>query len=849
MGEVYRARDTRLGRDVALKVLPELVAGDPDRVARFDREARALAALNHQNIAQIYGVETSAAGTALVMELVDGEELSAIIKRGALTWPEAFPIARQIADALEAAHEQGIIHRDLKPANIKVRPDGVVKVLDFGLAKALSPDQGFSTQDQQNSPTLTARATQLGVILGTAAYMAPEQAKGKPADKRADIWAFGVVLYEMLTGRGPFVSETVPETLAHVMTREVSLSTLPPDVPVRIRALIGRCLMKDPKQRLRDIGDARIALDDATDDAPHTSTSAVSSPVPTLRRRSWLMPVALVLVSIAAAAIAWTLKPSAEAPTLHLSIVLPPGEQITTQPAVSRDGMTIAYAAGKSPSTSRLYIRRLDSATTRAVEPSVAAIYPFFSPNNQSVGFFSAGKMWRAPVDGGAPIPIVNTPTPWGGSWGTDNRIVYVPSLGEGLWRISADGGKPERLTKTDDGDKGYTHVFPQVLPSGEILFTVWGKTAYNAVLPAGGGEWKQSTLNTGRPAITAAGYLFVGDPNAGILAARWTLSSPVIRPEKVVIDSVNWVPGAERPWVDVSPTGTAVYAPGDPDKRQLVWVDRQGVVTPISSELDEVSQVSVSRDGKRIAYNGRASIWVRDLVSNTKTRILDDRLNFIGGWLKNDAAITFSSMLGGNWDLYTVPSGGGARTPLLAKPGTQHPSAVAPDGTVVYLDYTSETGVDIWTLSPDGKQTPLVATKFSETQPNVSPDSRYVAYTSNESGRNDVYALPITGKGDRVSVSIDGGTGPVWSRDGKELFYRAGDFLMSVEIKSMTPLALGERKKVIDVSAFESMYFHEFDVSADGKQFLFVRSTPEARPTRLEVIVNWGRELARIVK
>src|SRR5688572_5255778 len=343
MGQVFRARDTRLGRDVALKILPELAAGDPDRLARFDREARALAALNHPNIAHIYGVESD----ALIMELVEGEDLSALIKRGALPWADARPIARQIAEALEAAHEQGIIHRDLKPANIKVRDDGVVKVLDFGLAKALASDGSPGSADAMNSPTLTNRATQLGLILGTAAYMAPEQAKGKTADKRADIWAYGVVLYEMLTGRAPFLSETIPETLAHVLTREVSLSELPADVPPRIKRLIGRCLVKDPKQRLRDIGDARLILDEADADAAEDASGvrravptapAVASGLTPVRRASW-MPLAAVVLAIAAATAAWMLKPSPATPTLRMSIALPPGEQITSNPAISPDGL------------------------------------------------------------------------------------------------------------------------------------------------------------------------------------------------------------------------------------------------------------------------------------------------------------------------------------------------------------------------------------------------------------------------------------------------------------------------------------------------------------------------------
>ena len=871
MGQVFRARDTRLGRDVALKILPELVAGDPDRVARFDREARALAALNHPNIAQIYGVEAvsesrtgtvsesrtgtvSESRTALVMELVEGEDLSTRLSRGAIAWVEAQPIARQIADALEAAHEQGIIHRDLKPANIKVRPDEVVKVLDFGLAKATEVAEGTESAGRRSteSPTLTNRATQMGMILGTAAYMAPEQAKGKPADKRADIWAFGVVLYEMLTGRGPFVSETVPETLAHVMTREVSLSEIPADVPPRIRKLIGRCLVKDPKQRLRDIGDARQILDDKdADGLDHRTLEHRALDHRSLGGGGWLIPVAILLVAIAAAAAAWMVKPtSADAPTFRMSIVLPPGEQITTQPAISPDGLTIAYSAGKSASTSRLYIRRLDSDTSRAIDPSVAATYPFFSPDGRNVAFFSVGKLWRAPVDGGSPQAIAVTPRPWGGSWTFDRRIVYIPAFGDGIWRVSEDGGTPELLTKPDDGEKGYAHAFPQALANGETLFNVWGRIFYGAVLPANGGDWRKATPDNpqGAPIFSAAGFMFQRDVDSSMLAARWSPGSGLARPETLVQANVYWVSGSERPWISVSESGTAVFAPGDANKRQLVWVDRQGAVTVVTTDLDQITQANVSRDGRKVAYTGRASVWIKDLASGTKTRILDDRRNFVGGWLGKDERIVYSSNTTGNWELFSVRAGGGDVKPMLTRPMTQHPMSVATNGTVVFLDYSATTGSDIWTVTPDGKAIPLVVSKFSEGSPNVSPDGHWVAYQSDDSGRNDVYAIPISG-GERVTVSIDGGTGPVWSPDGKELFYRAGDFLMSAEIKSMSPFSLGERRKLIDVSAFESMYFHEFDVSADGKQFLFIRAAAEARPTRLDVIVNWPKELSKTVK
>ncbi len=827
-------------------MLPDLFALDPERLARFTREAQTLASLNHSNIAAIYGIEAN----ALVMELVEGDDLSVLIARGPIPTAEALPIAKQIADALEVAHDQGIVHRDLKPANIKVRADGAVKVLDFGLAKAVTVSADHALTERfspDHSPTFTSPVamTQMGVILGTAAYMAPEQAKGKTVDKRADIWAFGVIVYEMLTGFRIFEGESIPETLGLIFAREPDLGALPADTPVGVRRLLARCLVKNPKQRLRDIGEARLMLDEK-DESP----SAAAPVVPPPRRRG-LGAIALIVIPIAAAAAAWFAKPLPSAPTLHLSIALPPGEQVTTAPAISRDGLTIAYAAGRSPSTSRLYLRRLDAAATRAVDSSAAAVYPFFSPDGRFVAFFAGGKLWRAPVAGGAATSIAAAPRAWGGSWGADGRIVYVPSLNAGVWRVPADGGAAEQLTQPDDAAKGYAHVFPQALPGGDVLFTFWGRTFYVAVLSPAARTWRPATPEGRESRIgtyAESGLLLVGDLAANLRAAAWTPAETApTQPEALVLDNVNWLPGSEQSWIAVSATGTAVSVPGNPDRRHLVWVDRQGQVTQLPGEPEQITHASLSHDGRRVVYNGRNSQWVRDLVTGTRTRILSDVKSWTGGWLPGDDRIVISSNKTGDWDLYTINASGGDLTPLLTRPRTQHPLAVAPDGSVLFLDNGVTTGSDILVLAPDGKLLTIANTPFVESSANVSADGRSVAYVSDESGRNDIYAVSSSGQGDRVMVSVDGGTGPVWSRDGRELFYRAGDGLMSVRVRSTAPLVLGERHRLLDVSAFESMYFHDFDVSPDGQRFLFIRAEPDARPTRIDVIVNWFPELARL--
>ena len=873
MGEVYRARDPQLNRDVAIKIIPDLFALDPERLARFTREAQALAGLNHANIAHVYGVLPPEGGShktpGLVMELVEGEDLSAIIARGPLPLDEALVIARQIADALEAAHESGIVHRDLKPANVKVRPDGTVKVLDFGLAKAMDPPGTSSSPNvpnPANSPTFTARlrpgygeaGSEMGVIMGTAAYMAPEQARGKAVDKRADIWAFGVVLFEMLTGRETFGGDTISDVMAAVMKDDPDWSRLPATTPPQIVRLLRRCLVKDPRQRIRDIGDARLLLDDTDPPAP----SIVDSSVHGGRRPAPFVAPAAILLSLAAiAAIGlWSLNRKETPPlSAHLSIALPVGEQVTTVPGISPDGRIVAYASGRTRETSQLYLRSIDSAQPHAVEQSTAAQMPFFSPDNRFVAFFAGNKLWRAPVSGGAPIPIADAARSWGGSWCADGSIFYVPNLNSGVWRVSADGGKPVQLTKPDgSAEAGYAHTYPQCLPgTSDILFSFWGQRFFGAVLTPATGKWREISTNQaggGAPAITvfaSSGHILTGDTSTGITAAEWKPSDTTpVNPRAIVLDNVFHVIGNERIWLNVSDNGTVVYAPGSPFRRRLVWVDRRGAITPIGGDPDAINEATVSPDGSRIVRRGFMSQWIEDLATGTRTRILANILTWQAGWLPGEDRIVVSSNRGGDWDLYTVSAkGGGDLKPLLTKPYTQHPMSVAPDGSVLYFENNPVTGGDLWVLAPDGKTRPIANTPFNELSANVSPDNRYVAYSSDESGRSEVYAVPFSGAGDRLTVSTEGGSGPVWSRDGKELFYRAGDDLITAEILSMNPLRLGIRKKLLDVSAFEPGYFHDFDVSPDGQRFLFIRAEPESRTTRLDVILNWFPELRRLAQ
>ena len=479
MGQVFRAHDTKLNRDVALKVLPDAFASDPDRLARFTREAHALAALNHTNIAHIHGLEESSGVRALVMELVEGPTLADRIAQGPIPIDEALPIARQIAEALEAAHEQGIVHRDLKPANIKVRPDGTVKVLDFGLAKATEPVVA-STPSMSRSPTITTPAmTQAGIILGTAAYMSPEQARGKIVDKRADIWAFGAVLYEMLTGRRAFPGDDLSLTLAAVMMQDPAWAAFPPATPSNVRQLLRRCLVKDPRQRIRDMGDVRLALEAAHDPAPAPNRQ-------TRHPLVWASGVVVVASLALTASALWNRPAAAHKTAVRFTIPLPSGQEIISYPAITRDGQTVAYVAQQGTDDAQLYLRDLNSFEPRAVAGSSGARQPFFSPDGKWVAFFAQGQLQKAEVTGGTPVRLAEASYPFGGTWNDDNTIIYTVSLGSGLMRIPASGGMPESLTKPDGAAQGYAHVFPQALPGGRrVLFTMWGQSQGSAVLVA----------------------------------------------------------------------------------------------------------------------------------------------------------------------------------------------------------------------------------------------------------------------------------------------------------------------------------------------------------------------------
>jgi eukaryotic-like serine/threonine-protein kinase len=859
MGQVFRATDTKLKRQVAIKILPPAVAADHDRLARFQREAEVLASLNHPHIAGIYGLEESEGVSALVMELVDGDDLCQRIARGAIPIEEALPIARQIAEALEAAHEQGIIHRDLKPANIKVRSDGTVKVLDFGLAKAMDIGAGGSSRagGVSMSPTLTSPAvTQAGMILGTAAYMSPEQAKGRTVDKRCDVWAFGAVFYEMLTGRRAFTGEDVTDTMVSVLSKEPDWAALPSSTGSSVRSLLRRCLDKDPRRRLRDIGEARLALETANDQAP----DPVSQVVQIRNSLVWTLAV-IAVVSLGSAAFALWRRPAAvQRTSARLTIPLPAGAEISSYPAITRDGRTVAYVAQHGADDSQLYLRDLNSFEARVVAGSNGARQPFFSPDGKWVAFFAQGQLQKAEVAGGTPIRIADATYSLGGTWNDDNTIIYAATFSSGLLRIPVGGGAPETLTRPDGAAQGYAHVFPQALPGGRrILFAIWGQTQGTAVLSLDSLKWEivlgTTTFNTAIFDATggSTGRLLVVDQTAGIRAAPFDPARPArTSADTSVLSGVySDVDTESQGWLAISNAGPAVYAPGNPGKTSLVWVDRDGRIESLGQPQDVYREVQISPDGTQAVVRHDLTLWIHDLQHGTRSPLTSGNTgNILPLWSRDGRRIVFGSNRGGTWDIYSQPADGSQQAePLLKRPYDQFPYSALPDGSVLFGEIHPQTGRDLWIVSPDGKTSAVRVTPFHELAGQISPGpargSQRLAYASNESGRFEIYVQPYPGGANRVPVSNAGGTWPTWSRDGKELFYVTGDALVATAMRPDG--SFGPPRRLFDRSNFLFTYrFRTYDVSPDGKRFLMIHRDPASVPRQLNVILNWREEPTR---
>jgi eukaryotic-like serine/threonine-protein kinase len=879
MGEVYRARDTKLNRDVALKVLPEAFTADPDRLARFKREAQVLASLNHPNIAHIHGFEDAGPVSALVMELVDGPTLAELIqKRRGLPLDEVLPIARQIAEALEAAHERGIVHRDLKPANVKVRDDGTVKVLDFGLAKALSPENEASSVDAMNSPTLTAQATQLGIILGTAAYMAPEQAKGKHVDRRADIWAFGVVLYEMLTGQHGYAAEDVSDTLAAVLTRDVDWKALPRDVPPRLLALLRDCLVRDPKQRLRDIGDARRVLDQIIAGVPDPAAVIPSAQSQTRPLRARALPWGVAAVALAGAA-ALTFVHSRETPPTQQRVrfqVRAPEKTAIAALALSPDGRYLAFATGGrffgvQAGMSKLWLRPIDSLDAREVPGTEGtAVQPdqlFWSPDSEFIGFVTQdGKLKKVSVNGGPPQTLVSGVTPiTRGTWGRDGIILLVRGPGAPIQSVPDSGGALVDVTKKIDGVSRFQ---PQFLPDGRhFLYYVTGVSSEaNGIYVASLEDDAQAKRLL--PDGSVAKYVPSEVPGRSgylLFIRETTLMAQPFDADTVTLTGQMFPVAESVGRFSVSQNGTLAYMAGGPPSRrqELLWVDRSGRQLGVAAAAAGYRDVRLSPDEKSIAFDrteeANSDVWVLDLVRGVPSRItFDPATDNLPIWSPDGRRILWPSRRSGNFDLYIKAASGSGQDEKLITMGTVNGWATdwSRDGKfALYQRPGDTTGQDLW-IAPQGtgasgepqKPFPYLASPFNEGNGVFSPDGHWIAYESDESGRPEVYVqgFPLTDQ--KVRISTGGGTDAAWSKNGGELFYLAADRnLMAVPyratVKTFEP---GAGKALFPVPG--NLVRRSYAVTGDGRRFLIGKPVDENSSEPITMVVNWLDELKRRV-
>ena len=856
MGEVYRARDTKLGREVAIKVLPEEFTQHPEKLARYQREAKLLAALNHPGIATLYGVEESEGKPFLAMELVEGETLAERIARGPVAVDEALPLCQQIAAALEAAHEKGIIHRDLKPANIKVNPEGQVKVLDFGLAKAFAEETPAT--DSSISPTLSRDSTRAGVILGTAAYMSPEQAKGKEVDKRTDIFSFGIVLYEMLTGRKAFAGEDVSDVLAAVIRAEPDWSALPKALDPRLDALLGRCLRKDRKLRRRDIGDVRVEIQEILAE-PVVALSERAKP-----RANMLWQGIAGVLTITLLATLWILWPTASAPEppVRFSVNLGAGDvhPWTGQggtPVLSADGKMLAFVAGDNR---QLYIRSLDSLEATPLSGTENARVPFFSPDGRWLAFFTSGALKKVSVSGGAALTIADAQNTFGGTWGPDDTIVYAGRTG--LDRVPASGGTPVELTQLSEGES--SHRWPWFLPNGEaVLFVVRTGGSYNdATLEA-------VLLETGERKVVHRGGTYPRYASSGHLlyAREATLFAMPFDADRIeptgepgpVIEGVGVYPGTGRAFFAVADDGTLVYGLGAAVERKLVWVDRQGVEQPVAGTLQQYIDPRLSPDGQRLAVfiqeSNAYDIWLLELGRGTLTRLTFDGQNARPLWSPDGERVIFGSNREGPFNIFSKPADGSGTAEQLTRGAYRIPTSISSDGkTIVFRQNSDTTGRDIGMVRLEEEREPemLLETPFEEHTGMLSPDDRWLAYVSNESGREEIYVRPFPGPGGKLQISTEGGVEPMWSRDGRELFYRIGGKMMAVAIATEPELAPGSPTLLFEGGDLSVVAGGNpatgYDVAPDGR-FVMIRAEESAGGTQqINVVLNWFGELERLV-
>jgi Tol biopolymer transport system component len=884
MGEVYRARDARLQRDVAIKALPAEFAGDAERLARFQREARLLASLNHPNIAAIYGLEEADGARYLVLEIVEGESLAQKLAAGPLPVEEALAICAQIAAGVSAAHDAGVIHRDLKPGNVMVRPDGSVKVLDFGLAKGAEAPGSASGSDLSASPTISV-GTQTGVILGTAAYMSPEQARGRTLDRRTDIWSFSCILYECLTGRQTFRDETVSDTLASIIRSEPDWSALPAETPAKIRDLLRRCLQKDPRRRLHDIADARLEIEEVLA-APTEQAGAIASSARQAkgRRVPAALWIGLGILAGAAAGVLLSRLRTPEAPrdtplSIHSVIPLPVETRlrvalIRPSLAFSPDGRKLVFRATRGQ-IDQLYVRDLGNPDATPIAGTEWGFNPFFSPDGEWLGFFVGGTLKKVALSGGAPTVLADVPpVSHGGTWASDGSTILSPKPNGGLARLPAGSRTYEFFAQPDTARGEHGLVFPQMLPDEEnVLVVVRAGRDFDDLAAS---NVAVHSLRTGKRRVLVEGAGFARYVRPGFLLFTkgttlfaapcdprgWVLTGPAAPLAKDLLTS----PFDGQPYLAASDGGLLAYASGaivPVATDTLVWVDRAGKEEALPLSGYRFTAPRISPDGKRLAIGAiepgkdKDVISIYDFARGVVSPLTPEPgRHFSPAWSSDGRRVAFSSFVDGDPRLSWKPADGSGQTEFLS-PGSvpEFPTSFSPDGnSLLFTGGVSQTfseNMDLWLLSLDGKRErrSWIAGPARELAGFFSPDGRAIAWVSNESGRSEVYVQPYPGPGPKIKVSTEGGLEPAWSPAGKEIFYRTADSLMSAPIETQPELKIGTARVLMPdhfVRFGREDTSRNYDVSTDGKRFLFIREgqVPEVPITQLQLLSNWPAEM-----
>ena len=870
MGEVYKARDTRLDRIVAIKVLPTHLADRSELRERFEREAKTIASLNHPHICTLYDTGNQDDIDYLVMEYIEGETLAQRLHKGALPIQQVLQYAIEISDALDKAHRKGITHRDLKPGNIMLTKTGT-KLLDFGLAKL--QQEATPAAPLSQLPTLAEPVTAQGTILGTLQYMAPEQVEGKTdrIDARTDIFAFGAVVYEMATGKKAFVGDSQASLIAAILEREPrAISSLQPMAPPELDRVVKRCLAKDPEDRWQSTRDVADELKWISQ-----SGSQVSSPsrdqakgLHVLGRRPLVFSLGGLLLGLMIASFAtWSLQPTRLQPVTRLVVDVPPGQQLAgldSGPALvlSPDGTKLAYIA-RQRGTQQIYLKAMDSLEAKSIPGTEGAVNPFFSPDNQWLGFFADGKLKKASVRGGGAIFLGDAANPFGASWGNQGTIVFGPSTVGILQQVPANGGTSQPLTHFEKQE--IVHGWPEFLPGGKtLLFAASDNNGYwtNAqimVQTVATGERRKLIQAGMNPHYAASGHLLFVQ-GGSMMAAPFDLQRLAVTGAAVpVVDGILQSVTSGYAQYSISGTGSLVYVPGSVQstERRMVWVDRKGVEQAVPAPARPYRYARISPDGQRAAVIIEApesQIWLYDLRREALTQwTFEGNINVMGAWTPDGKRIAFMSNREGPGNTYwQLADGGGGLERLSSSENNQVPTSWSPDGReLAFIKIRPDTGYDIWVLRvSDHEARPFLQSRFNESAPQFSPDGHWLVYVSDESGRFEVYVQPYPGPGGKWQVSTDGGTEPVWNRNGRELFYRQGDKMMAVDVTTQSGFSAGKPKML-----FEGAYqltpvtFPNYDVSPDGQRFLMLKpSEQEQAPTRIDVVLNWFEELKQKV-